>query len=464
MMAAFFHGPWNNVNLLDPGAGEGSLACAFVRRMCREQKRPKAISVTAYEIDASMLGPLERALSGCKKDCERVGIKFRYMIHHSDFISTVAPSIQSNLFTTEPERFNFAIVNPPYRKIRSDSPERIHLRLAGVETTNLYAGFLSLITHLLKKGGQLVAITPRSFCNGPYFKPFRVAFLDKMAIRRLHVFESRVAAFRTENVLQENVIIHAVKGDQQPHSLVVSQSSGEPGDRLSERRVEFDDVILPSDRDKFIHFPVGGAHKLAKAAVRRFSVTLANLGMQVSTGRVVDFRAARFLRQDPSEDTVPLIYPTHFSGFTVEWPKAKSRKPNAIMLHEETRDLLIPSGNYVLVKRFTSKEERRRVVSCIYDPTRIDARLIGFENHLNYFHFHGRSIPLVLAKGLMAYLNSTMVDSYFREFSGHTQVNATDLRMMRYPTRKELEHLAAAVEDEIMTQEQLDHCVERVLL
>ncbi|HJT19462.1 MAG TPA: Eco57I restriction-modification methylase domain-containing protein [Nitrospira sp.] len=329
LMAGFFHGPWRRVNLLDPGAGEGSLTCAFVRRMCQTQKKPQAISVTAYELDTLMLGPLERALSGCKKDCERVGIKFRYKIHHSNFISTVAPSIKPDLFTTEPERFNFAIVNPPYRKIRSDSLERIHLRLAGVETTNLYAGFLSIITRLLTKGGQLVAITPRSFCNGPYFKPFRVAFLDQMAIRRLHVFESRVAAFRTQNVLQENVIIHAVKGNQKPHSVVVSQSSGEPGDKGNGRRVELDDVILPDDRDKFIHFPVGRTQKHAKAAVQRLSATLANLGIQVSTGRVVDFRAARFLRQDPTEDTVPLIYPNHFCRFTVEWPKAKSRKPNA---------------------------------------------------------------------------------------------------------------------------------------
>ena len=43
-----------------------------------------------------------------------------------------------------------------------------------------------------------------------------------------------------------------------------------------------------------------------------------------------------------------------------------------------------------------------------------------------------------LALGLVLYLNGSAVDQYFRRFSGHTQVNATVLRQMRYPSRKSL--------------------------
>ena len=42
------------------------------------------------------------------------------------------------------------------------------------------------------------------------------------------------------------------------------------------------------------------------------------------------------------------------------------------------------------------------------------------------------------------YLNSTVVDSYFRQFSGHTQANPTDLRRLRYPSRGQLHKLAAS--------------------
>ena len=163
-------------------------------------------------------------------------------------------------------------------------------------------------------------------------------------------------------------------------------------------------------------------------------------------------------------DTAPLIYPCHFNGGLVHWPKTGGRKPNAIRDTERTQELLVPGAIYVLVKRFTSKEERRRVVACIYDPRRVCSERVGFENHLNYFHARGRGLPMDLAKGLAAFLNSTLVDVYFRQFNGHTQVNATDLRNLRYPTRAELESLGRKIGDVFPKQAELDSLVKRELL
>ena len=73
------------------------------------------------------------------------------------------------------------------------------------------------------------------------------------------------------------------------------------------------------------------------------------------------------------------------------------------------------------------------------DPTPFgDATALGFENHLNVFHENRRGLPNALADGLAAYLNTSAVDENFRRFNGHTQVNATDLRMMKYPSRATL--------------------------
>jgi len=286
-------------------------------------------------------------------------------------------------------------------------------------------------------------------------------FLAAMSLRRLHVFESRSAAFRKDNILQENIIIHAVKSPSKPERVIISSSSGETNGVITERKAAYHEVVSPNDPEWFVHLASEDGGARVRAMMHRHSTSLAELGLSVSTGRVVDFRAREFLRREPGHDTAPLIYPCHFNAGFLHWPRENSRKPNAILSNELTRELLVPAGIYVLVKRFSTKEERRRIVARIYDPEQIHAPLVGFENHLNYFHLDGRGLPMTLAKGLAAFLNSTIVDAYFRQFNGHTQVNATDLRSLSYPTRTELERFGREIDDPGMPQNELDALVEK---
>ncbi len=437
-MASLFGPLPGVVRLLDAGAGAGALTSAFVARLCSENHGVRSLEVTLNELDPLILAKLSANLRTCQDRCTEAGIRFTYTIHESDFIQETSARLSDSLFGLAPPAFDAAIINPPYRKIGTDSPERRALRSVGIETSNLYTGFIALVQRLLVPGGQLVAITPCSFCNGPYFRPFREDFLKHVELRRLHVFDSRQAAFRGDSVLQENIIFHAVKGRSQPDTMTVSSSSGAPGGIVSETTFPFAEIVHPHDVEKFIHIPSAASHAAAKETLEGLTTSLADLGLTVSTGRVVDFRLKDSLRQSPGSDTVPLLYPCHFNGGTVHWPKPEARKPNAILDNEETRPWLVPSGVYLLTKRFTSKEERRRLVACLFDPAEIKTEWVGFENHLNYFHAKGRGLDRTLALGLFAFLNSTVVDHYFRRFSGHTQVNATDLRTLSYPGRDTL--------------------------
>jgi adenine-specific DNA-methyltransferase len=87
--------------------------------------------------------------------------------------------------------FTHVIMNPPYRKISSGSLERQLLSKRGIEVSDIYAGFVALATTLLSNSGELSAITPRSFCNGTYFKDFRQKFFSSMTLQSAHVFVSR---------------------------------------------------------------------------------------------------------------------------------------------------------------------------------------------------------------------------------------------------------------------------------
>ena len=455
-MASLFHPLPSNVRLIDAGAGAGALTAAFVRRACAKGSGVKSSHATAYEFDSKIVPALRETFAECETLCRKRGISFTADIHDTDFIRTMAGMLSGDLFSSAAPSFNVAIVNPPYKKINTNSPERLALRSVGLETSNLYTGFVGLLARLLNDGGQLVAITPRSFCNGPYFRPFREDFLNQMALRRLHVFESRDAAFRDDAVLQENVIFYATKGNEQPPTVTVSSSSGEVDADTTEKNFPFGEIVYANDLEKFIHIPADSGHASATAQLSDLPASLALLGLTVSTGRVVDFRLKDALRPVPAPGTVPLLYPCHFNGGTIHWPKLEARKPNAILDNKETRPWLVPSGLYLLTKRFTSKEERRRLVACLLEPDEVKAEWLGFENHLNYFHADGKGLERKLALGLFVYLNSTLVDQYFRCFSGHTQVNATDLRKLRYPSKEVLRRIGSELTTVNLPQPDID--------
>jgi adenine-specific DNA-methyltransferase len=415
----------------------------------------------AYETDSAILPFLTETVKRCEALCTSNGIRFRGIVEHKDFVPDAIAETRDSLFVVPGMRFTHIILNPPYKKINTRSAMGKRLYAAGLEVANLYAAFVWLSARVLAPGGEIVAITPRSFCNGPYFKKFRVAFLKMVNLTRIHVFVSRKKAFGDDDVLQENIIYHAVRGLRKAKSVVISTSDGLDFDKGRALSVPYSRVVHPGDPDMFIHLGLDAADLGLTERMTCFTSSLSKLGLGVSTGRVVDFRAREHLRQSTEKGTVPLIHPYHFHYGFINWPIESGKKPGAIVSSSDTSDLLIEAGVYVLTKRFSSKEQQRRVMAAIYDPARIDARLVGFENHLNYFHKQGKGLPADLAKGLALYLNSTLADQYFRLFSGHTQVNATDLRKMPYPTHQQLLRLGAYVKETMPDQEIIDAIVEK---
>lgn len=464
MMASLSHPKSSGtVRLLDAGAGVGVLSAAWIARVCQLERRPSRIAITAFEIDKGLLPRLERVLKHCQFFAESHEIELGFEILDEDFIRAANERLNGGLFGEDWARFDATILNPPYAKLNTDSDERRLLRELGVETSNLYSGFVSLALRTLAPGGELVAITPRSFCNGPYFTPFRKDLLRLGSLTHVHVFDSRSEAFGDSSVLQENVVFRVERGVEQSATVQIEWSSSGNLEDTVRREVTFSEVVRSGDPDSFIHIAADEWDTRIANIVGILPSRLEDLGIQVSTGRVVDFRIRHALRQDPGPNTVPLIYPGHFDEGKVRWPRPGFKKPNAVWRDASVESQLNPTGTYVLVKRFSSKEERRRVVAVVFTPDAAPGEFVAFENHINYFHRRGVGLPGKLARGLAAYLNSTLLDSYFRQFSGHTQVNATDLRKLPYPTVAQLERIADQLTDSL-DQTELDEVVEGELI
>jgi predicted RNA methylase len=439
--------------LLDAGAGMGALTGAFLDRWSvANGLQFQRVEVEAYEIDERLRAHLATTLATYT---ERLPVTYEAL--SGDFILEAAcRRMQTS------RRFTHAILNPPYKKINSASQHRHILRLAGIETVNLYSAFVALALTLMQPGGQLVAIIPRSFCNGPYYRPFRVFLLRHAALRHIHLFASRNKAFKDDDVLQENVIILLERAGSQGN-VTISNSTDDTFADLSTHEHPFDRIVFPDDPDQFIHVPASlGRNTIELSPGIRFS--LDDIGIAVSTGPVVDFRLLEHIQDKPTAGTVPLLYPGHFIGYATQWPGQGMKRGNAIRLNADTQKWLYPNGFYTVARRFSAKEERRRIVASVVTPAAFpDAPMLGFENHLNVFHESKRGLPQNLAHGLAAFLNTTAVDEHFRRFNGHTQVNATDLRMMRYPSRPALIALGKwARGQRELTQAMLDGQLEKL--
>ena len=125
----------------------------------------------AWELDAAFLPNLKRNMTACAAALENAGVRTTVQVHHGNYIEGAVRALDPGLFgIPQASEVTHAILNPPYRKIATRSRERMLLASIGIETTNLYAAFVWLALRQLAPGGELTAITPRSVCNGPYFR------------------------------------------------------------------------------------------------------------------------------------------------------------------------------------------------------------------------------------------------------------------------------------------------------
>lgn len=455
-LAGWFHVKGLNrpsLHLLDPGAGGGALTAAVVDRITGLRVSGslpliEEITLEAWELDPAFLPALRKNLSACAAALKKAGIRATIHLRHGSYVEGAVEALDGGLFgaTTGPT-ITHAILNPPYRKIPTRSRERQLLHSLGMETSNLYAAFVWLALGQLVEGGELSAILPRSFCNGPYFRDFRRDLVAESTFHRVHVFDSRTEAFGRDEVLQENILFHLTRRRGRRTTITVSTGSLESP---KEVRIPAERLVCPDDPEKVIHIATGSDAKEIRDFIQSLPCRIEELGIEVSTGPVVDFRLKSSLSSRLGKQEVPLLYPHTVRAGRVLAPlpdasdygdSRVSKKPVAITVNDETRRWLIPASRFVLIKRFSSKEEKRRLVAGVLDPNDFADGLIGIENHLNFFHRKRAGLSVDMAKGLCRFLNSSVADRYFRQFNGHTQVNATDLRAFRYPDTASLEQL-----------------------
>ncbi|MBE6312565.1 MAG: DNA methyltransferase [Bacteroidales bacterium] len=450
-MAEMFHFDFlkPEITLLDTGAGTGILSAAAVCSLL-ERGYEGHIHLVCYETDTLVIPILIENLEYMHQNAN-----LTYRVLTENYI-TKQPFDDNNvnLFNQQVNKYDYIIGNPPYLKVSKDAPEALHMQQVCHGTPNLYFLFWAMAINNLKENGELVYIVPRSWTSGAYFARFRKYLFAHSTIQAVHLFVSRDEVFSEESVLQETMIIKVKRTSQKPKNINISSCSTVDFSDLTHFQVPYNIVVA---QNLYVFLPTNNKEAKVLARINRLSDTLKTLQVPMHTGLVVDFRERKALidEEEPNIETYPLFYSSHISkDGQIVWPVGKSGE----YIHTDRSSLLQSNSNYIFVKRFTSKEEPRRLQCGVYLSSRYPQyKYISTQNKINFIEC--KSLDMLY--GVYALLNSTLYDQYYRILNGSTQVNSTEVNAMPIPPASTISKIGAELSGKPLTTAYCDQIVEK---
>lgn len=432
------------IKLLDAGCGTGVLTAAWID-MALSRGYKGTIKVTCYENDKNvvpiLLENIEHIKQHCHIDCE---------IKTDNYITTQQFE-NGTLFGSEPVQYDYIIGNPPYKKIPKDALEAKVMPSVCYGAPNLYSLFCSMGIRNLKKDGEMVYIIPRSWTSGAYFDYFRRYMFANCILTNIHLFESRNKVFDGESVLQETMIVKLKKTTRIPLTIQVTTSSTSDFSDLKNFNAPYDTVV---GKNRYVFLVTNKKQADTLAVINKMHTTLPAINLPMKTGLVVDFRTRESLCDEMEEGCYPLIYSQHIKAGRVVWPQGKEGE----CILTDKKSYLQKNDNYLIVKRFTAKEEKRRLQCGIYLKQQYPQfEYISTQNKVNFI----RCDSPCLTYGLFVLLNSTLYDDYYRILNGSTQVNSTEINSIPVPERNVIEEMGRALMQKELTEMNCNKIIEQ---
>ena len=451
LMASYSEFEGGSIRILDPGCGTAILSCALIERIVNINPILKTVKLVAYETDSDLIPKTQQVLDYLEKWGNNQRININTQLHTEDFILHNSGSFNEmgNLFSEPVEQYDIVISNPPYFKLSIDDKRAKVAKVVVNGHPNIYAIFMALSAKLLKDYGELIFITPRSYAAGGYFKIFREYFFRIIDLDKVHLFVSRKDTFSRDKVLQETVIIKGTKRCKPEPEVTISSSSGLKDLKSPLIKVfPKQDIIDLNSNEKILYLPTTDYDEAVLEIFKNWTGNLTKYNMKISTGPVVAFRSRDYLRQNFENGTVqlaPLFWLHNVKQMTLEWPIIKPKKEQYINIEEKSMPLLIPNKNYILLRRFSSKDDKNRLIAAPYFCNFNKADFIGVENKVNYIYRPKGHLERNEVIGLCALLNSSLFDAYFRIFNGNVNVSATELREMSLPPLETIQEIGNTI-------------------
>ena len=426
-MAELFDIPADKTELkiLDAGAGSGLLSIALIERLQSLSSLQK-INLVCYENDSNIVELLNSNLCYAS---EYSKIEIVYEVRQDNYILSQELEYNGMLGANpNPLKYDMVIGNPPYMKIAKDAPEAKVMPDVCYGAPNMYFLFASMGMYNLANDGELTYIVPRSWTSGAYFKRFRQKLLKDGALEHIHLFVSRDKVFEKESVLQETIIIKMRKTPCKPEKVAITTTQSSQ-DFLDKTTFEVPYETVVSGGDSYVYLVTNEQEVEMLNQLNCWGNTLPSIGLKMKTGLTVDFRNREVLKDESEGRAVPLFYSQHIQSGKVLFPIGKESE----YIDTNKSGLLQENSNYLFVKRFTSKEEYRRLQCGVYLARKNPQyEKISTQNKINFIDGL-RGLSECVVYGLYVLFNSTLYDYYYRILNGSTQVNSTEINSMPVP-------------------------------
>ena len=325
--------------------------------------------------------------------------------------------------------FDVVIANPPYvvakdKRLREMYKEGVYGRM------NLYGLFIQRSLQLLKDGGQLQFINPRTLLTDRYFTNLRKVIRRDSELRGVVLIADRHNTF--ERVLQECIILHLSKSSNPaPSYQVATRAISVPEDLNTQQftvQGHSGQVLLNDEYDGAFYIGTTDFDYQVLQRMDAVGVRLDAWGLKAETGKIQFDKYREYAQPNGTKGDCRLIWAENVQRYALA---PTVRRVGKEWLKKSITGVISPSitGEGIVTQRVTANEQPRRIIATLMRPEDTGTERVYSENHTNF-------IPLGKNNNgyfILATLNSSPVEFLFRRLNSNTQVSAGELNALPFP-------------------------------
>ena len=293
------------------------------------------------------------------------------------------------------EKFDLIVGNPPYFEMSLDEKQRKEFKEIICGRVNIYALFIYKSIQLLKEGGELRFIIPRTILSGKYFSKLREYIHEKCDV-------IDIVKFNKSNMFKkalQSVIILKLRKTTNPKDDYVIRLDGK--------------VYCAKNKEKL---------------VIENSTSIKSLGCRVKTGSVEWNKNKELLRCEKADDTLPLVMASNLKdGHLVYFNGGSTAKKQYMKITKENENR-IQSGPCIFVNRIVGLDPVRLNVVL---EKRVEKKFF-VENHVNVITGELSKLEIIERS-----LKAEFTKEFLNELLGSTQISQYELECI-VPIKGEL--------------------------